>query len=91
MLETFAVTGGYPTASRMGNVMSVPLPTTTLIVPAAIPAKRDRDGLAGVHRGILGARGRARTGQDASPVTGHGRLHRRRVRAAGLEPATLAL
>jgi len=39
-LETFAVTGGYPNASSVGNVISVPLPTTVLIVPAAMPAAK---------------------------------------------------
>src|SRR5689334_4698861 len=38
VLETFAVTGGTPSASRVGNVTSVPDPTTVLISPAAAPA-----------------------------------------------------
>src|SRR4029079_15963463 len=38
VLETFAVTGGTPNASRVGNVISVPDPTTVFIVPAANPA-----------------------------------------------------
>ena len=38
VLETFAVTGGTPNASRVGNVISVPDPTTVLMVPAATPA-----------------------------------------------------
>ena len=38
MLETLAVTGGTPNASSVGNVISVPDPTTVLIVPAASPA-----------------------------------------------------
>src|SRR3954453_22680405 len=39
VLETFAVTGGTPKASRVGNVISVPDPTTVLMVPAASPAR----------------------------------------------------
>src|SRR3954451_15228054 len=39
VLETLAVTGGTPNASRVGNVISVPDPTTVLIVPAASPAR----------------------------------------------------
>ena len=40
MLDTLAVTGGTPSASRVGNVISVPDPTTVFMVPAAIPASR---------------------------------------------------
>ncbi len=39
MFDTFAATGAYPKASNTGNVISVPLPTTVLIVPAARPAR----------------------------------------------------
>src|SRR5690349_12978239 len=39
VLETFAVTGGTPNARRVGNVISVPDPTTVLMVPAASPAR----------------------------------------------------
>jgi hypothetical protein len=38
LLEMFAVSGGYPTASRTGNVMRLPEPTIALITPAAAPA-----------------------------------------------------
>jgi hypothetical protein len=38
VFDTFAVTGEYPNASSTGNVISVPLPTTVLIAPAAMPA-----------------------------------------------------
>src|SRR5262245_50101557 len=38
LFETFASTGGKPSASSVGNVISVPEPTTALIAPAAIPA-----------------------------------------------------
>src|SRR5690242_16588959 len=38
VFDTFATSGEYPTASSVGNVISVPLPTTVLIVPAAMPA-----------------------------------------------------
>ena len=40
LFETFAVTGGYPNASSTGKVISEPLPTTVLMVPAARPAAR---------------------------------------------------
>src|SRR6478735_7168046 len=39
-LETVAVTGGRPVASRTGKVMSVPEPTIVLIAPALIPAAK---------------------------------------------------
>jgi hypothetical protein len=39
VLETLAVTGGTPNARRVGNVISVPDPTTVLMVPAASPAR----------------------------------------------------
>src|SRR6478609_1286334 len=39
-LETLAVTGGRPTASRTGKVIRVPEPTMVLMVPAATPASR---------------------------------------------------
>src|SRR4051812_40529165 len=39
VFETFAVTGGTPKARRVGNVISVPDPTTVLMVPAATPAR----------------------------------------------------
>src|SRR4051795_12497099 len=38
LFDTFAVTAGYPRASSIGKVMSVPEPTTALIMPAATPA-----------------------------------------------------
>ena len=38
VLEMLAVTGGTPSASRVGNVIKVPEPTTVLINPAAAPA-----------------------------------------------------
>jgi hypothetical protein len=38
VLETLATRGEYPRASNVGNVISVPEPTTTLINPAAMPA-----------------------------------------------------
>src|SRR3954453_16868492 len=40
VLETLAVIGGTPTASRVGNVINVPDPTTALMAPAATPASR---------------------------------------------------
>src|SRR5690349_24615376 len=40
LLETFATSGGYPNSSSVGNVASVPEPTTTLIIPAQNPAAR---------------------------------------------------
>ena len=38
--DMVATTGGYPKASRVGKVTRVPEPTTVLIVPAAIPARK---------------------------------------------------
>ena len=38
VLDTLATRGENPTASNVGNVISVPEPTTTLINPAAMPA-----------------------------------------------------
>src|SRR4051794_28192994 len=38
--ETFASTGGYPTASRVGKVTSEPEPTTVFTAPATAPAAR---------------------------------------------------
>ena len=38
VLDTFAVTASYPTASNVGKVISEPEPTMVLIVPAAMPA-----------------------------------------------------
>ena len=40
MLLTFAVTGAYPKASSVGNVMSEPEPTIVLTVPASSPTPR---------------------------------------------------
>src|SRR5690606_10406362 len=40
VLETFAVTGGTPSARRTGKVMSVPAPATTLMMPARMPAPK---------------------------------------------------
>src|SRR3954471_16329732 len=40
VFDTLAVTGGMPNARRVGNVISVPDPTTVLMVPAATPASR---------------------------------------------------
>src|SRR3954454_7950376 len=42
LLDTLAVTGAYPRASSTGKVISVPEPTTVLIVPAASPAASTR-------------------------------------------------
>ncbi|MDP9779408.1 hypothetical protein J2S58_003031 [Nakamurella flavida] len=36
--DMVAVIGGYPNASRVGNVISVPDPTMVLMVPAPTPA-----------------------------------------------------
>ena len=38
LLDTLAVTGAYPKASKVGNVMRLPEPITALTVPAAMPA-----------------------------------------------------
>src|SRR4029079_17475152 len=50
VFETLAVTGGMPNARRVGNVISVPDPTTVLMVPAAIPASR----MATISHGLTG-------------------------------------
>src|SRR3954452_14231894 len=39
VFDTFATSGENPTASSTGKVISVPLPTTVLMVPAATPAR----------------------------------------------------
>ncbi|CAM5699783.1 hypothetical protein SGRIM128S_08571 [Streptomyces griseomycini] len=39
-LETVAVTGGRPVASRTGKAIRVPEPTIVLIVPAPTPAAK---------------------------------------------------
>src|SRR3954451_542122 len=59
VLETLAVTGGTPKASRVGKVMSVPEPTTVLIVPAAHPASR----IATTSNGVTSCGGRGRLGR----------------------------
>src|SRR5512146_627178 len=40
LLLTFASTGGYPSPISVGKVISVPEPTTVLMVPAATPAPK---------------------------------------------------
>jgi hypothetical protein len=40
LFDTLASSGGYPNATSVGNVISEPEPTTVLIVPAAVPARR---------------------------------------------------
>src|SRR3954453_22765570 len=64
VLETLAVTGGTPNARRVGNVISVPDPTTVLMVPAASPASpmaraSSRDTLRGYEAGGAGGGGGA--------------------------------
>jgi hypothetical protein len=39
---TLAVTGPYPNASSVGNVISVPLPTIAFAIPAPTPARTIR-------------------------------------------------
>src|SRR6476620_10519947 len=39
-LDIVAVTGGKPKATRVGKVISVPEPTTALIMPAPTPARK---------------------------------------------------
>ena len=41
-LDIVAVTGGYPSATNVGNVIRVPEPTTALIAPAPTPARAIR-------------------------------------------------
>src|SRR4051794_32300438 len=63
VLETFAVTGGTPNASRVGNVINVPDPTTVLIVPAASPASPMATASSGdTPRTLRGRSGRRRGG-----------------------------
>ena len=40
VLDTLASTGAYPRANSVGNVISDPDPTMTLMVPAARPAAK---------------------------------------------------
>src|SRR5437764_9774031 len=53
VFETLAVTGAYPNPRSTGNVISVPLPTTVLIVPAATPAPKMASACRGVTRTTL--------------------------------------
>src|SRR4051794_754380 len=59
VLETLAVTGGTPKASRVGKVIRVPEPTMVLIVPAAMPASR----MAATSNGVTSCAGRRRRGR----------------------------
>ncbi|GAA3951040.1 hypothetical protein GCM10022384_01050 [Streptomyces marokkonensis] len=49
-METVAVTGDSPVASRTGKVISVPEPTTLLIAPAPKPAANTAAIASGVTR-----------------------------------------
>ena len=70
MFVTFATTAGNPKASKVGNVMSDPDPTTVLIVPAVSPApamakasSTDTGNVYMKHRVKWGETGRGRSGQ----------------------------
>ena len=81
MLETLAVTGGTPNASRVGNVISVPDPTTVLMVPAATPASRT----ATISQTVTGR------GRLGSASAGGVRSVRRRRRRGDGSPGLAAL
>ena len=49
VLETLAITGGTPSASSVGNVISVPEPTTVLIKPASPPGAEQRQEVEPAH------------------------------------------
>src|SRR6478735_11992292 len=92
LLETFAVTGGTPSASRVGNVISVPDPTTVLISPAAPPAASR----ASRSSQFTGGYSRAATGRFLLTRRGRGRRWGRLGRftaavGAGLDVPRLAV
>jgi hypothetical protein len=87
VFDTFAVTGAYPNESSTGNVNSVPLPTTVLIVPATIPAAKIASACSGLTPTTLSAariavwvgaaqRAWASWTTRARPVQAAGRLER---------------
>lgn len=63
----FAVTGGMPTASSVGNVISVPEPTTALIVPAPTPAIRTAAISSALTYGAVGGNASASAGFSTEP------------------------
>src|ERR1700754_4054264 len=80
VLETFAVTGGTPSARRVGKVISVPDPTTVLMVPAAIPASR----IAAISRPVTGRA--APPGPAPQPRRADRRVGRRVPPRTGTDP-----
>ena len=72
VLDTLAVTGGTPNASRVGNVINVPDPTTVLMVPAATPARAISTASSGLTPRGLPARRSGRAAR-AAPTTGRAR------------------
>src|SRR3954453_14706119 len=77
VFDTFAVTGGTPNARRVGNVISVPDPTTVLMVPAASPARpmamaSSRDTPRGYEAGGAGGAGGGGSSAAAGGAGGAG-------------------
>src|SRR5215217_4176340 len=56
LFETFAVSGGKPTASSTGKVTSEPEPTSVLIAPAHTPAISTSSASGSVMDGRIGGR-----------------------------------
>src|SRR5579872_2154516 len=63
LFDTLAMTGGKPNASRVGNVISEPEPTTALTPPAAVPAAR----IASASPGPTGSSHDRRVGDQVPP------------------------
>jgi hypothetical protein len=57
VFDTFATTGGNPMASKVGNVINVPEPTTAFIAPAPTPANPTRTASRAVIRRPTNATG----------------------------------
>src|SRR3954454_7804840 len=70
VLETLATTGGYPTASRVGNVISDPDPTIALTAPATTPAPVT----ASISRTVTGGTVAAPPGPHSARSAGAGRM-----------------
>src|SRR3954452_23290198 len=98
VLDTFAVTASYPTASNVGKVISEPEPTIVLIAPAQKPAAPTATPSSGVTAGCRsrpdgqGRRpsrspGPGRAGPRARPSPGQARTARRRRLTRSRRPA----
>ena len=75
VLEMLAITGGTPSASRVGKVIKVPEPTTVLINPAAAPATSSATRSSQVT-GSGSAGSPAHTGRSGWPRRGTARVCR---------------